>query len=244
MNLPNKLITDSIAEAICEIRFETHEISEIVVGKLAAVDTWQDYEHTRLPVSDIPTQIRLQDSDFKHQPLMQLNNIEKNRSVRIGTHVLAYNNVGEYAGWEQYYLEIRNVINILFKTFPKLEITRLGIRYINALNEKSHYISSLNDLEIKVNVGNQELTKNINLNYKKLLGDNFEALVRLSTPSFLKGVNIDMNLLVDLDVYSKDVESLQDKEKVISWIETAHQKEKEEFFSLFRPETLEKIVEE
>jgi len=241
--LPEKLKIDSIAEAVCEIRFDSEEVPELILGKLAAIDVWKGYEAQRLPIADMPATMRINDPHLRHQAIMQLTSEEDNRIVRLGTNMLAYNNIGKYAGWDAYYTDIKRVTKALFEAIPNIKITRLGLRYINALNKGDHRISSINDLKMRVEVGDEVLTDNINLNYKKVFKDSHEVFVRLSTPSLLKQVDVDLNVLVDLDLYSQDVSNLQELDGVNKWIDEAHTFEKKEFFSLFPEDVLTEIVE-
>ena len=62
--LPKKLKTDAILEAVFEIRFEPDPslVSEILFGRFADADEWRAFRQVRLPAADIPASIRRADA--------------------------------------------------------------------------------------------------------------------------------------------------------------------------------------
>jgi len=243
MELPKKLTKDSIVETVCEIRFDSKDFPEVILGKLLSVKEWEKYKRVRTAIADIPAPIRSNDVRLKHQALMQLTSEDNLIAIKIGSSVIAYNNITSYKGWDTYFPEIKHCVEALFTNLEGVVINRIGLRYINALNSKDHFINSINDLNVGVQVASKNLSSEFNLNYSRSLSGAHNATVRISTPEFVKGVPKDFSAVVDIDIFSKNTDSLQSQSDIEIWISEAHLFEKQEFFSLIPNQIVEKLKE-
>jgi uncharacterized protein (TIGR04255 family) len=88
--IPAKLKDDAIVEAVLEVRFDMTTIPEVLLGRLADCPSWKGFEQGRMPTYEIPAFLRQADPNLRYQPVFELHNAEKNRTVRIGDHVLSY----------------------------------------------------------------------------------------------------------------------------------------------------------
>lgn len=245
MQLPRKLKKDAIAEALCEVRFESQELPELAVGKLAAQIQWKNYAPNRLPASDIPGPIRSQDPSLRNQPILELRSPERHRLVKVGSNVLSYHVIAPYCGWERFRIEIDEVLDHVFTSLDGFRALRLGFRYINALTADDHLIPDVTALNCNIDVAGQKLDPQFNLNYRRQKSDTHFSLVRIASPDFVSGrINIAMNALVDVDIFTPDAFETRDILLAKRWMVEAHDFEKEEFFSLLPASILEKLVEE
>lgn len=242
MTLPKKLKKDALLEVVCEIRFDTKDYPEVAFGKLAALPMWKDYSSTRFGVADVPAPIRMQDEKLKYQALMQFTCPENKIAVKVGSNVLSYNNIREYKGWDVYFLEIQACLKEFFSVLSGIQINRIGLRYINALNASDHFIKKMNDLNFDVSIDGKGLEK-FNLNYIKEIQPNYMALTRISTPDLVVGLPEESIALVDIDIGTLNASKVQNYEDVINWLNTAHDIEKKEFFSLI-PDDILKLIKE
>jgi uncharacterized protein (TIGR04255 family) len=245
MQLPKKLKKDSIAEALCEVRFESEGVSELVVGRLAAHGDWRTYAATRLPISDIPDAVRRQDVNLRNQPVLELRSPERNRLVKLGSNVLSYHVVAPYCGWTCFRGEIEDVLDHLFASLDNFRARRLGFRYINALNEQDHFIEDITRLNYDVSIAGEKLGPHCNLNYYLQKGDAHIALVRIASPDFVSGnITIPLRALIDVDIFTRQHFETSDVGVAKLWMIEAHSFEKEEFFKLLPTCVLDQLVEE
>ena len=70
--IPRKLRDDCIIEALCELQFNSPEIPEVVLGRLADATYWSGFSRNRLPMADIPAPIRNAGPFLKYQPVLEL----------------------------------------------------------------------------------------------------------------------------------------------------------------------------
>ena len=247
--LPDKLKIDAIAEAICEVRFESVEsrdLPELAVSRLAEFSEWKMFKKQRLPIWDIPAPMRMRDPNLKNQPLMELRNADGTRIVKFGANVFSYHVLAPYPGWAAFQPELGEVLEFLFQAFEDFSAKRIGFRYINILNEVDHGLRDITQLNLSVAVAEDQLNCPLNLNFiEELENKSHTAMVRVASPEFVTAPpEIVFSASIDIDVYTPIEFSTNDINFALGWIETAHGFEKKEFFNLFTNEMLAELVDQ
>jgi uncharacterized protein (TIGR04255 family) len=245
-NLPKKLKHDAIVEATFEVRFDSEELSavtEVLLGRLADTPAWQGFTQRRLPTADIPAAFRRADANLRYQAAIELLAPSGTQRVAIGPNSLSFSRMAPYPGWEaEFKKEVEGVIDILFRVVPKIVVTRLGLRYINALRSNLHGISGIESLNLKVSLGGDVLTRKLNVNYTVPTSSDSSCAVRIASVDLAQGqIPEHTTVIADVDVYTNDGYSSSDATQAKAWCETAHQAEKMNFFKLLTHETVEKL---
>ena len=166
-DLPNKLKHDAIVEAVFDVRFEAEPslVAEVLFGRFADTPEWSSFIQRRLPTADIPAAMRRADPNLRFLPAIELVHPEGRQIVRV-TELLTYARRAPYLGWDATFgKEIERVVDVLFKVVPQIAVTRLGLRYINALRSDLHGISGFEKLNLNITVDGETLTRRLNLNY-------------------------------------------------------------------------------
>jgi uncharacterized protein (TIGR04255 family) len=238
-----KLKPDPISEAILEARFDTRALPEILLGHLADADVLKGFGPKRLPAADIPSPIRQANANLLYQASYQFDSPDSQRVAKVGEKVFSWHAMRPYPGWEIFSQELWTVLGSLFDVAGDLAITRLGLRYINLLNGEDHRVGSVNDLNLRVLVGDTELGPPLNINYQRKIGDACLATVRIASPEFTSGATVPFQALVDLDVFTPPGFSTNDLEAACDWVQFAHSHLKDEFFPILRHDTLAYLEE-
>jgi len=242
IDIPSKLKDDPITEVVCELHFEAGQIPEVVIGRLLDVQRWRDYKKVRLPFSDVPEPIRRMDPNLKFSPLFELKTPDGARIVRIGGTSLSYHILQQYCGWSTFKEELEHVIRELFEKIEGINVTRIGFRYINALTEERHYIRDAHALSVKLHVAEQPLKGPVNLNYLSDSSNDHKTLTRIASPDFVTGnFPPDTVVVVDVDVFTNKTFSSSSLDEVLSWINDAHEYEKQAFFTLLPKHAVDKL---
>lgn len=248
MNIPEKLKVDAIVEAILEIRFdcdESRRLPEIVVGKLAQFEKWRDFSVTRLPVAEMPIQLRKSDSNLKYNPVIELRSASGQRVVKVGENALSYHVLQEYPGWSNWKHELAEVIAYIYSCLSGLSIDRVGLRYVNLFTFDDHGVSGVRDLNFSVAIAGGDLDLPMNLNYSSRPSEVHSAVTRIASPEFVGSpTKSNMTALVDIDISTDGAFQPSSAEKLIEWVGQAHDHEKSEFFRLFTERMRELLVEE
>jgi uncharacterized protein (TIGR04255 family) len=231
-NLPKKLTTDAIIEALIEIRFEHRDLWEVVVGKFAAAEKFKGFQQTRLPLGDMPIQLRDGDPNLRFQPLIQLQQLKPPLVIKIGPRVISVHAAAPYPGWEAFQADIKDVVELLFDACTVESVERIGVRYINALSPV-HGIKSAFDLQWEVQFAGSRPDGDIIFANQVALDDGTCVKTSIATPAFVQGPMPPGSVVfVDVDVYAESHLGKIAASDVLSWIDRAHDLEKTAFFSL------------
>jgi uncharacterized protein (TIGR04255 family) len=246
--LPTKLKNDAILEAVVEIRFEPDPslVPEIFIGRFADNKDLSGFRHARLASADIPAHIRQADPNLRYLPSIEMTSPDGRKVLRIGPQSVVYSRRAPYPGWtESFGNELRNVVDHLYQVAPAVPVSRLGLRYVNALTSDKHGIKGIGDLAIRVSVNKQALSDHLNLNFKTGVGSDFETITRIASIDLAEGVIPDNStVIVDIDVYTRSAFRTADVNDVQKWIVEAHDCEKEAFFGVLGEENTERLREE
>ena len=242
--IPKKLENDAIVEAIFELRFKTTTQQEFLVVRLADHVPWKSFNRARLPAYGIPENIRQIDQNFTYQPIFELTEPSLQRSIRIGPNVLSYHLRAPYVGWDKFLPELQGATQALFWCADDLTVTRLGLRYVNALVPGLHSINGISDLDLSLMVAGMPLTAKVNLNFFIPGGDLYDGAVRIATREFVTPqMPNNASVIADIDIFTKTIFEAKDEKLILEWLETAHRIEKQEFFSLLTDETIAQLKE-
>ena len=243
---PKKLKNDAIVEAVFELRFSSSTIPEILFGRLSEFGDWRSLKQTLLPLSQVPIQIRQSDPNLRYQPIFALMDDRDNRAVRVGTNAISYSRGMPYVGWRAFKPELEEVIDAIFTKADSIMVDRLGLRYLNAFRRDLHGIESLADLDFSLIVEDDRITESANVNFTSDSHGDTACTTRIATTDFVIGqVPPGTSVYLDVDVFTNEVGfETDDRSYVADWIERAHTKEKEHFFRLLRPNTIEGLREE
>ena len=246
MKIPNKLKDDAITESTLEIRFDSPVTQEIAIARLCDNVPWGTYKLSRLPLSELPHSVRLQDPNLKYQPLLQYRNSDGPESVKVGTNVIMIHLIETYLGWEIFSSNISNLVKILIDRIQPISIVRIGLRYVNALTSSRHFVNDIRDLNLKILVADESVEANSNLIYQKKIGEFHAVMSRIISPAFIMSDKSDgISALVDIDVASTNAVTAIDHnfDSIMDWIQNAHVYEKEAFFKLLPVRVIDKLKE-
>ena len=230
MNLPKKIEPCPIIDALVEIRFLTEIPSDAVFGLFYSKLKNNFDEVKKLPIMELPDQVRTNDPNLKYKPHYKL--IGNNFVSQIGPKVLSISSYPEYIGWNKFSKKINSILDLVHDTEVIKEIERVGIRYINFFE-----MSIFNYLDLKFLLGNKEI------NYK-----NTVFRTELEQDEFISTLQIANNIknnrktgsIIDIDTFKKKGlnDFFNNKETII---DNGHLKEKELFFKLLNNDFLKTL---
>jgi uncharacterized protein (TIGR04255 family) len=245
--IPNKLKDDAIVEAVCQLRFSTSEIGEVVVGRLSDFPEANTYRQERLPASDVPGSLRSADPEFKFQPLLQLSG-QGGKLVRIGEQVLSTHAVGvsAYPGWSVFKPRLATVFSQLFDSKMRdVRVENVTLRYINAMTKERHFIAAPNNLRLAVTVADATFSGPVNLNFFETPTKEHVITTRIADVHFVQGqLPQGTTAIVDVEVSTRQGFVARNLDDVMAWIETAHDLEKAAFFKLLPVDVVQKLKED
>jgi uncharacterized protein (TIGR04255 family) len=133
-HLPKKLNKEPIIEAVFEIRFTSDvPASNILPGLL--FNKLEDVKPQKLPVSDIPQQIRDYDPALRYSPLFRIP--WKNNALLIGDRMFAIANIAPYHGWENFKKIILEILDDIKQSKFMSKVERYSLKYVNLVEADS-----------------------------------------------------------------------------------------------------------
>lgn len=233
MRIPKKIEICPIVDSVVELRFKSSIFPNAVFG-LIFNSLQKDFPRVeKLPILQLPEQLRDSDPNFKFKAQYRLIS-EDGFSVQVGPDVLVMGSPIPYPGWESYSQKIKLSIEKVFETGVIEQVLRLGVRFINffeidifeqinldiSINNSSHKTPNT-QIRTEIVENGFFSTLNIANNAKQAIGNNQERI----------------GSIIDIDTFKKykeiDFRNIYESE-----IETAHNSEKEIFFSLLKTDYL------
>ena len=164
--------------------------------------------------------------------------------MKIGSQVVSFHRAKTYDSWVTFKPELDRVVDALFSIVPELTITRLDLRYMNALNSTLYGITSMEDLDFSLKIASEFISGGSNVNYKRSASSDVELMVRMATPDFVQGVVPEnATVFVDIDCFTGSGFAAKNATDVKSWVERSHDIEKDEFFHLLKQSTIDSLKE-
>lgn len=238
--IPSKVEKCPLIDAVVEIRFTSKLFPSAVFG-IIYNEFKNDYPNVeKLPILQIPDQLREIDPNFKFKPHYKLFN--EKFIVQIGSDVISISSTIPYVGWEEYSNYIFSFYERLFKIELNLTIIRLGVRYVNFFE---------NDIFEKVNLSlsiGEFKHEYKNTHIRTEISENgFSNIVQIANNAkqIINGKTI-QGSVIDIDTF-KDY---SDNSFIIDFrieVSKAHTVEKKLFFSLLKEDfilTLKPIYNE
>lgn len=219
--------------AIIEIRFK-HPAGDIVSGLIYnALSEKYKQSPEELPTNQIPAQIRNNDPGLIYAPTHKVGKGNKSiafgpRSVSLTYDVFTKN---AYPGWKATKLELDTIVSLLKKAGLLNSIERIGVRYVNFLQEKD-LLSKLTFKIYSVWSDTGALDEEMNLGF--IVNDSsFKTQVKINTSSNIRNDKYEVNKkgqIIDLDTtLSRGI----DASNVLANIDKAHETTKKVFVDLF-----------
>ena len=245
MNPPQKLTNDAILEAILDIRFDydPKRVSEIFFGRLVDKQEWRNFQQSRSAVAEIPEYIRRTQGNLRYQSTFHLIAPDGCISVQVGPQVFIYGRRGTYPGWDNALKrELESAVDHLFEVGNNLQVTRLGLRYVNALRSDSHGIGGFNDLDLSISVFGSPVKENLSFNFVTRADTDFETMNRVTTVDRASGqIPENTTVIVDIDVYTGNNFRTNRADQVKEWAIKAHEIEKESFFGILGSKATQRL---
>jgi len=230
MKLPKKITPCPVFDTTVEIRFDALLPSEAVFGVLYEKfkDDYKSYE--KLPILQLPEEIRSSDPNLIFQPHYKL--IKDGFVIQIGPKILSVGCFGEYVGWDFYFKEVKAVFLKAKKTSIFREINRAGIRYINFFD-----LNIFKNVKLDINIGKSWIGEEPTL-FKTVMKSErlIKTLQIANNVSLQRGTKILTGSVIDIDSATDGQHDIYDNLNEI--LEKAHLEEKKLFFKLLKEDFL------
>jgi uncharacterized protein (TIGR04255 family) len=230
---------DAILESVIEIRFDPAGLPEVTLGRILSSEALQDLQVTRLPEADIPYSAREADRNLFYKSMYQLDG--KDFLVRVGLGSLSVHMTTPYPGWDAFSKKAEALLQSVWDAAGRPVIARCSLRYINALTSSMHGVNSIDDLNLKVNIGSKNLL-DLSVSFSSENEDKTEAFVRVASAKHVSGnIPEDTSFVVDIDVRIDHETEGWDISKSFEWLSHAREIKNAHFFELLPSRIVESL---
>lgn len=237
--LPTKLGKEPLVDVVFEIRFKSNlSASSVLPGLFFKDFASQKFDVKRLPLHDIPAEVRAQESGMQYKPLVRM--VGRSVNILIGDNVAVVASKIPYIGWSSFKDEIKKAIDVLINSEIVDGFERFSFKYVDLLpgQEISEQVSML-DLDLRAGpyaVQNETFTLKL-----QVTEDNIVHILTIAAPATAKigglekkGVILDIDSICNIDNTKVD----DFLEYIEPFLDDVHYKNKEMFFKCITEETL------
>lgn len=234
MKLPKSIEPCPIIESIIELRFLASEPDDAIFG-LVHKEIKEEYKSVqKLPILNLPEQIRNNQPNFKFKPYYKFSN--KDYDINLGPRVISIIKREPYNGWKRFSSEAKSIFYRLSQLEIVSEILRLGLRYTNFFDENIY-----DKVDLELTLGDENFIKKdtyIKNTYEK---SGHNIILQLGNSSTLrKGNEVRSGSVLDVDVSIENLSTnfLVNSEEVLNKV---HKVEKETFFGLLKNDFINEL---
>ncbi len=232
MTLPKKITPCPIIEALVEIRFIPKLPDEAVYGILYNELKGYYSNFEKLPILQIPEEIRKKDPSFAFKPLYKMTS--DNYSLSIGHRVATLGCNSSYKGWDDFFKRLETTVETIKSVGLTDKILRVGIRYINFFD-----LNIFDKINLNITKEDSQFTpEQLNIRAEVKSGRFTNTLQISDRVEIVKGNKVHKGSIIDIDTFIEDNDLHAD---LITTIKEGHQKEKELFFGLLEKEYLDSL---
>lgn len=225
--MPKKISPCPIIEAVADLRFEPLPPEEAVFG-IAYAQLKDSYATVgKLPILQIPEQLRSLDENLRYRPHYQLP--RPPFTVQVGPRAVTVS-VSQYPGWTAFSEEILNVMRSLMSANLIKSYVRLGLRYINLFDVNVLTVSTLS-----VALGSRTLVaENVFVRTELPAGKDASVTLQVANQARIgTGDTARTGSVIDIDAFTRDLtEWSGDVDTFSVLLSQLHDSVKEIFFSV------------
>ena len=232
--LPHRLEKDHIADSVAEIRFESTSYPDDAIFGLvyeALKPVFSQLE--KLPILQIPEEIRSRDPNLRFKPYYKLSNddfvaLVGPRNLGVGAR--------NYPGWTSFRGQLSTAFGNVFAKEIFGKLTRLGLRYINAFADIDIY----EKIQVRLDIANEEKSSD-QLYIRSLLNRQpYTITLQVANKADLSQHSVQgVGSILDIDTFVDLQQSVSSVDEILNHFDEMHDAAKRLFFSLLKREFLE-----
>jgi len=234
MRIPKKIDPCPIVESIIELRFKPSVPTDAVFGLIynQVKNSYQEVQ--KLPILDLPEQIRNQDKNLLYRPYHKLRN--EQYDLNIGPRVISLIKKEPYNGWERFSADTYDLIEQVAHAGIVKTIERLGVRYINFFDSNIY-----DKVDLKLLLGDKNFIKNDTYIKNVYEDSGIKIILQLgNNVSYNKSGSVKTGSLIDVDVsrYNLGDAFISSPNEILNEM---HKKEKEVFFEILQDDFVNQL---
>ncbi|QTA79029.1 CHP04255 [Desulfonema limicola] len=228
MKIPEKISPNPIIDFVIDIKFLPKQPPDAVFGLIYNLIQSKFGNIVKLPILQVPDEIRNKDQNLLYQPYYRLTNDQF--VLQIGPRILALS-APKYPGWDIVINEAMNIFQAINKIQLFDKINRIGIRYVNFFKE-----NIFENSELSLIMKGKNLSSEKTFFRTEITNNNYKSLIQISNSA---NINNKLGSVIDIDTSLSDIKSNEDIiSQIDSFLSEGHELCKELFFGLIKEDYL------
>lgn len=240
MNLPTRLTSEPIVDALFEIRFQAKApVGSILPGFLFASLKADKIENT--PTAALPDVFRRTDPNLRAAAIAKV--YWDNFYILIGDESLAVGCQLPYPGWSKFFPAIRHIFSLVAELGLIDEVVRYSAKYVDLLPVEA----GLNQLQLDLTVGTENLPHNAFMLRTELKQGDYIHGVSVIHPAnvqMAQNKESKKGLVLDIDTISILAKKMSFSDFLVNFEDLAnniHLSNKKLFFDFLKTTTIEAL---
>lgn len=144
-------LENTIVECVFDITFKSDDVAESFIPVISKVDQFDKI--VKLPLYQVPENIRKNDPNLKFQPLYEIrSNINTSYKIMLGDSMIGIALNGKYTSWtNSLFPQIKKLFSEILNSGKVFKIERMGLRYVDFLENENIFETG----KIGVTINNQ-----------------------------------------------------------------------------------------
>lgn len=233
MRIPRK-IDDRLKDAIVNIQFQSSLPGNAVEGAFFSL-LKSEFQVVTIGQSNA---IQIDQLVIQPQQSFYVHKDGKFR-VEINASSITFNLIDGYAGWNEYFAIISSTLTSLFEEKIISQVFRVGVRYISVFDHERIF----DQIVPKLSFAPFDTTSSRSQFRIELPRQDFLVIVTLIN-AFPKTVGEDVKEIysvIDIDTFKLFEPMLSSGTELLKWLNSAHDEQKETFFSLLKQEFIDSL---
>lgn len=237
IQLPKSISPCPIIETSVELRCDFSVPTDTIIGILFNQFS-NEFQVVNLPNSNIPKEIRSVDPNFKYQATHRLINLKNNNLlIDVGNNIIKLIYILNYQGWNFFKTFIDTTLYKIFELNIAYNIHYLSLRYIDFFPQQNIF----KNINAHIILNNNPIGKDFTVLNTEIKENGFVKVLQIANNAHVKNIVTDADgSIIDLTIVrNKSID--QGLSKIIEYIETSHNMQKETFYSLLLPSFLKTL---
>lgn len=233
-----KKMINTIVDCVFDIHFESDVATESFLNTISKVDNFE--EIIKLPIHQIPDNIRKNDPNLKTEPLYEIRSRSNQEyKILVGDNIIGIAILQQYSSWtDSFFPKIKEVFETILDSGKINTISRLGLRYVDFLQDEDIFQTGKINIDINSSTVNDKkmflrIEDSIdNISYNKVITNN----VRYADTS-------EIGSIIDIVTFIEKLFTIDEtflKKEFFDIIDTLHQINKTKFKEVINDERIAK----
>lgn len=232
---PKEIDHKHILDSILEVRFKSDSENPFLDILFALRERHNDF---KFELNDLPKAIRESSRILKYYPEFKL--LSDEYVIAIGNNSISFNCTSLYKKWDNFFLFIKDNLEIVNGLNLITEIERVGIRYVNLFHSQED-IGSILKTNVDLGFRDEDFKMDQIVVRSSLRGEKISANILVADKSTVENKNLPPGILFDIDVYVDQNLPNEVSADLYGVIDEIHNKETDIFFNTLTEDFLESL---